>query len=49
VRLAEKRETRRADRGIVTTDHRVINQRGEEAMTCRVTRMIRRRPSEEPR
>jgi len=49
VRLAEKRETRRPDRGIVTTDHRVINQRREEAMSCRVTRMIRRRSAEASR
>lgn len=44
VRLAEKRETRHADRGIVTTAHRVLNQRDEETMLARVTRMIRRRP-----
>jgi acyl dehydratase len=44
VSLAEKRETRHADRGIVTTAHRVLNQRDEETMQLRVTRMIRRRP-----
>lgn len=44
VALASKRETRHPDRGIVTTEHRVVNQRGEEVMRCAVTRMIRRRP-----
>lgn len=44
VGFASKRETRHPDRGIVTTGHRVVNQRGEEVMLCQVTRMIRRRP-----
>jgi hypothetical protein len=29
-----KRETRHADRGIVTTAHRIVNQRGEEVALC---------------
>lgn len=45
VGLASKRETRHSDRGIVTTENRVVNQRGEATMTCTITRMIRRRPA----
>ena len=44
--LASKRETRHADRGIVVTAHSVRNQRGEEVMSAKITRMIRRRPSQ---
>ncbi len=36
--------TRKRDRGIVVTDHAVLNQRDEPVMTLRVTRMIKRRP-----
>ena len=43
IRLASKRETRKPDRGIVITDHEVINQRGELVMTYSPTRMIKRR------
>ena len=43
VSTAETRETRKPDRGIVVTDHRVLNQRDESVMTLRVTRMIKRR------
>lgn len=46
VGLASKRETRHADRGIVTTAHRIVNQRAEEVALCSVTRMIRRRPAD---
>ncbi len=42
---AETRPTRKTDRGIVVTDHRVVNQRGEEVMQLRVTRLVRRRPA----
>lgn len=45
VETAETRPTRKPDRGIVITDHRIVNQRGEEAMKLRVTRMVRRRPA----
>jgi acyl dehydratase len=44
IRLASKRETRHADRGIVVTQHAVRNQREEEVMSAKITRMIRRRP-----
>ncbi len=44
VTLASKRETSKEDRGIVTTNHRILNQRDEEVMRCTVTRMVRRRP-----
>lgn len=45
VTFDSKRETRHADRGIVTTAHSVVNQRAEEIMRCKITRMIRRRPA----
>lgn len=44
ISLASKRETRHADRGIVVTRHAVRNQRDEEVMSAKITRMIRRRP-----
>jgi acyl dehydratase len=43
ISLASKRETRHADRGIVVTQHAVVNQRDEEVMSAKITRMIRRR------
>lgn len=42
VEVADKRETRKPDRGIVTYQHRVRNQRGELVLEARVQRMIRR-------
>ena len=42
IEIAEKRETRKSDRGIVTYRHRVLNQRGELVLEARVQRMIRR-------
>lgn len=44
VETAETRPTRRADRGIVITDHRVVNQKDELVMSLRVTRLVRARP-----
>ncbi len=43
VEVADKRETRKADRGIVTYVHRVVNQRGETVLEARLQRMIRRK------
>jgi acyl dehydratase len=43
VEVADKRETKKPDRGIVTYQHRVVNQRGETVLEARVQRMIRRR------
>jgi acyl dehydratase len=43
VEVADKRETRKTDRGIVTFQHRILNQRDEPVMEARVQRMIRRR------
>ena len=43
VEVADKRETRKPDRGIVTYKHRVLNQRGETVMELRLQRMIKRR------
>ena len=37
------RATSKADRGIVTFEHRVVNQDGEEVMTCEVKRMLKSR------
>ena len=42
VEVVDKRETKKADRGIVTYRHRVLNQRGELVLEARVLRMIRR-------
>jgi acyl dehydratase len=42
VEIAEKRETKKLDRGIVTYRHRVLNQRDELVVEARVQRMIRR-------
>src|SRR5215475_1330013 len=42
IRVADKRETRKTDRGIVTYLHRVLNQRDEQVLEARVQRMIRR-------
>ena len=49
VEIAEKRETKKSDRGIVTYRHRVLNQRDEVVLECRVQRMIRRESSPSPR
>lgn len=42
VEVVDKRETTKADRGIVTYRHRVLNQRDEVVLEARVQRMIRR-------
>lgn len=43
VEVADKRETRKVDRGIVTYRHRVLNQRDEVVLEATIQRMIRRR------
>jgi acyl dehydratase len=43
VEVIDKRETSKPDRGIVTYQHRILNQRGELVLEARVQRMIRRR------
>ena len=43
VEVADKRETKKADRGIVTYKHRVLNQRDEVVLEATIQRMIRRR------
>jgi acyl dehydratase len=45
VTIADKRETRKPDRGIVTYTHEVTNQRGEMVLEATVKRMIRREPA----
>ena len=45
VEIVDKRETKKADRGIVTYKHRVFNQRGETVMELRLQRMIKRKPA----
>jgi len=42
IEVADKRETKKTDRGIVTYRHRVLNQRDEVVLEARVQRMIRR-------
>jgi acyl dehydratase len=44
VTIADKRETKKPDRGIVTYRHEVTNQRGELVLEATVRRMIRRAP-----
>ena len=43
VEVADTRETKKADRGIVTYKHRVLNQRDELVLEATIQRMIRRR------
>jgi acyl dehydratase len=43
VEVTDKRETKKADRGIVTFVHRVLNQDDEPVMEYRVQRMIKRK------
>jgi acyl dehydratase len=45
VTIVDKRETRKADRGIVAYRHEVTNQRGEVVLEATVKRMIKRRPA----
>jgi acyl dehydratase len=42
VTITDKRETKKADRGIVTYRHEVSNQRGELVLEATVRRMIKR-------
>jgi acyl dehydratase len=42
VEVADKRETRKPDRGIVSYRHRVLNQRDEVVLEATIQRMIRR-------
>ena len=42
IEVADKRETRKADRGIVTYKHRVLNQRDEVVLEATIQRMIKR-------
>ena len=42
VEIVDKRETKKADRGIVTYRHRVLNQRNEVVLEAKIQRMIRR-------
>ena len=43
VEIVDKRETKKADRGIVTYRHRVLNQRDEVVLELKIQRMIRRK------
>jgi acyl dehydratase len=43
VEVRDTRPTSKPDRGIVTFAHRVVNQHGEEIMTCEVKRMLKSR------
>jgi acyl dehydratase len=43
IEVVDRRETKKADRGVVTFRHRVANQRGEAVMEATIARMIKRR------
>ena len=43
VEIVDKRETKKADRGIVSYRHRVLNQRDEVVLELTIQRMIRRK------
>jgi acyl dehydratase len=43
IEIADKRETKKPDRGIVTYKHRVLNQRDEIVMELTLQRMIKRK------
>ncbi|MBI3456879.1 MAG: MaoC family dehydratase N-terminal domain-containing protein [Candidatus Rokubacteria bacterium] len=45
IEVADKRETKKPDRGLVTFRHRVLNQRDEVVMDATITRMIKRAPA----
>lgn len=45
VSLAQRRETSKPDRGLVTTRNRVTNQSGDAVLEYLATRMLRRRPT----
>ncbi|KKM10082.1 dehydratase [Clostridiales bacterium PH28_bin88] len=44
--IAEKRETKQPDRGIIVQDVQVFNQRGEVVQAGRHTVMVKRRPQD---
>lgn len=48
IEVAAKRETQKADRGIVTLHHAVRNQRGETVIDFSTNIMVRRRGASEP-
>ncbi len=43
IEVVNRRETKKADRGIVTYLHRVINQNDEQVMEYKIKRMIKRK------
>jgi acyl dehydratase len=45
VKVLAKRETSKPDRGVVTSEHQVLNQKGEVLLEYTVNRMIRRKPA----
>lgn len=45
IETVDKRESRQADRGIITFRHTVKNQRGQSVMIAEIKRMIQRRPA----
>lgn len=45
IEVADKRETKKPDRGVVTFRHRVLNQREETVMEATIARLIKRRPA----
>lgn len=45
VKVLAKRETSKPDRGVVTSEQQVTNQKGEILLQYTVNRMIRRKPA----
>ena len=43
IEVVDKRETKKPDRGIVTYQHRILNQKDELVLEARIQRMIRRK------
>jgi len=41
--ITDKRETKKPDRGIVSYQHEVVNQRGEVVLEAAIKRMIKRK------
>jgi acyl dehydratase len=42
IEVTDARETKRADRGVVTFRHRVLNQRDEAVLEATITRLVKR-------
>ena len=45
LKVNEKRETRKQDRGVLIVESTILNQRDEPVIQCRMTAMMKRRPA----